>query len=92
MQRNHAEGIAIEALTWIAGSEDLLGVFMGATGTSVDDIRRRAGNPTLLASILDFVLMDDDWVRSFCDAMGHSYDVPGRARAALPGGQQTHWT
>lgn len=92
MQRNHAEGVAAEALAWIAGSEDLLGVFMGATGTSVDDIRQRAGNPTFLASVLDFVLMDDDWVRSFCDAAGHGYDLPARARAALPGGQQTHWT
>ena len=92
MQRNRAEAIAAEALGWIAGSEDLLGVFMGATGTSVDDIRRRAGNPTFLASILDFVMMDDNWVRGFCDAAGYGYDLPAQARAALPGGQQVNWT
>lgn len=92
MQRNHAETIASEALAWIAGSEDLLGVFMGATGTSVDDIRRRAGNSSFLASVLDFVLMDDDWVRGFCDTLGYGYDLPARARAALPGGAQVNWT
>ena len=92
MQRNHAERVAAEALAWIAGHEDLLGVFMGATGASVEDIRRRAANPSFLASVLDFVLLDDAWVRGFCDATGQAYDVPGRARAALPGGQQTHWT
>lgn len=92
MERNHAERIAAEALAWIAGQEDLLGVFMGATGVSAGDIRRRAGNPSFLASVLDFVLLDDNWVRAFCDATGQSYDMPGQARAALPGGQQVHWT
>jgi hypothetical protein len=36
--------------------------------------------------------MDDAWVTAFCDLQGLGYDVPMRARAALPGGAEMHWT
>jgi hypothetical protein len=37
-------------------------------------------------------MMDDAWVVAFCDAAGLPYEAPMRARAALPGGGQVHWT
>ena len=36
--------------------------------------------------------MDDAWVVAFCDAEGLAYDEPLRARYALPGAEQVHWT
>ena len=45
-----------------------------------------------LASVLDFLVMDDRWVIGFCDAAQLSYETPMQARAALPGGQLPHWT
>lgn len=88
----NAETVAAQALAWIAGSDDLMGVFMGATGLSVTDVQTRAGEPEFLASVLDFLMMDDAWVVGFCDAHSHGYDMPMLARQGLPGGDLPNWT
>lgn len=87
-----AELLAIEALTWLVSNEDLLPIFMGATGTSANDLKTRANDAEFQASVLDFILMDDKWVTGFCDHGSHAYDLPMRARAALPGGAAMNWT
>jgi hypothetical protein len=91
-QQDSAETLAIQALGWLAGNDDLLPVFLGATGASVGDLARAAGDPAFLASVLDFLMTDDAWVIAFCDATGHRHTDPMQARAWLPGGQATHWT
>lgn len=92
MRQDRAEYIAAQALEWIASDADLLGVFMGATGAGADDMRERAGQPAFLASVLDFVLLDDAWVTGFCDARALAYETPFEARRALPGGSDPNWT
>lgn len=87
-----AETLALTALAWLVGNDDLLPVFLGASGASEGDLRARAGDPAFLAAVLDFLLMDDAWVIAFCDATGQAYDAPQQARMALPGGAQVHWT
>ncbi len=87
-----AEILALQALGWLASDEELLPVFLGATGAGMDDLKTRAQDPEFLASVLDFLLMDDRWIAGFCDAMSAPYDRPMRARAALPGGAQVNWT
>lgn len=90
--RDGAEILALKALGWIAADPDRLGAFLGATGTSVDELRVRAGAPEFLLSVLDFLLMDDASVVAFCEAEGFAYTDPMAARQALPGGAETHWT
>lgn len=92
MPQDLAERFAIDVLGWLAGDEDLMPVFLGSTGASIDDIRSRAGEPEFLGSVLDFLMMDDAWVTSFCDAVSMPYDAPMRARAGLPGGSDVNWT
>lgn len=92
MNREAAEVLAINALGWLAGQEDLLGVFLGCSGSSVDALREKAGDPEFLGAVLDFICMDDAWVVAFCDMQEIPYDQPMRARAMLPGGEQVHWT
>lgn len=92
MSSSQAEIVALQALSWIAGEEDLLTVFLGSTGASVDDLRLRAEDAEFLGSILDFLMNDDAWVMRFCDSVNLSYQTPMQARAALPGGAQLHWT
>lgn len=87
-----AETLALRVLEWLAGQEDLLFTFLGATGAGKDDLIARADDPEFLASVLDFLTMDDAWVVSFCDSAGLPYDHPMQARAALPGGEQVNWT
>lgn len=92
MKQEAAEALALDALGWIASQEDLMGVFLGATGTDIATVRAQVQDPQFLVSVLDFLTMDDAWVVGFCDAQGLAYDTPMRARAALPGGAEVHWT
>ena len=92
MNAEAAETVALRALGWLAGNEDLLPVFLTASGAGATDLVRGAGDPVFLAAVLDFILGDDAWVTGFCDATGLAYGVPMQARAALPGGAAWHWT
>ncbi|KUJ76751.1 hypothetical protein AVO45_09580 [Ruegeria marisrubri] len=87
-----AETLALQALTWLVANDELLPVFLGSTGASEADLRIRAEDAEFLASVLDFLMLDDDWVVAFCDACAVPYDLPQQARAMLPGGDEMHWT
>ncbi len=90
--KDEAEALALQALGWIAGEDDLLSVFMGSAGLSSSDLKARASDPELLSAVLDFLLMDDAWVLRFAEASGHRPEAALQARAALPGGQLPNWT
>ncbi len=92
LSRDSAELLAIEALSWLLTNDDLLPVFLGSTGANADDLRARAQDPDFLASVLDFLLMDDAWIMAFCQGADYTPDFPLRARAALPGGAAVNWT
>lgn len=92
LSKDSAELLAIEALSWLVGNDELLPVFLGATGASQDDLRVRAKDPEFLASVMDFLLMDDAWIAEFCQSADYKMDFPMRARAALPGGAEVNWT
>ncbi|WP_342076301.1 DUF3572 domain-containing protein [Yoonia sp. SS1-5] len=92
MNPEQAQTIAIQALGWLAGNDELCPVFLGSTGGSVDDMRQKAADPAFQTAVLDFLTMDDAWVIAFCDSAGLAYDMPMRARACLPGAEQVHWT
>jgi len=87
-----AETLALQALAWLVGNEELLPVFLGASGASEADLRSQAADPEFLGSVLDFLMMNDAWVISFCDAQGLAYESPMQARMSLPGGAQVNWT
>ncbi|MEH6359753.1 MAG: DUF3572 domain-containing protein [Amylibacter sp.] len=90
--KDQAELIAIQALGWLSEQDDLMMTFLGATGSGLDDVKERAGNAEFLASVMDFILMDDDWIKTFCDDHALPYDAPQHIRMALPGGSLPNWT
>ena len=92
MSQESAEIIGIQALTWMVSNEELLPVFLGATGASEADMRTGVGDAAFLGALLEFIMMDDAWVRDFCDTVQLPYEQPMFARMALPGGDQVHWT
>ncbi len=92
MQQEAAETLALQVLAWLAGNGELLPVFLGSSGASTEDLRNRAQDPEFLGSLLDFIMMNDDWVVEFCDMAGVDYSQPMHARQALPGGEQVYWT
>ncbi|MGR3712446.1 MAG: DUF3572 domain-containing protein [Shimia sp.] len=87
-----AETMALDALAWLVTNDELLPVFMGATGASVDDLRARAGEADFLGSVLEFLTMDDAWVVAFCDTKGLAYEQPMMAAHVLLGSARMHWT
>lgn len=92
MSPENAQTIALQALGWLVGNEELCPVFLGATGGAVEDLRTQASAPAFQAAVLDFLTMDDSWVMEFCDLHSLKYDQPLMARFALPGAEAVHWT
>ena len=92
MLQETAETRALEVLAWLAGQDDLFPVFMGATGASRDDLAVRAADAEFLASVVDFVLMDDAWVLLWANATGQPPESLSQVRAVLPGGDLPNWT
>lgn len=91
MNQERAEIIALGALGWLAENE-LLDTFQSSTGADRDQIRAAASQPDFLGAVLDFVMMQDDWVQGVCQAQNLPYETIMAARAALPGGDLPHWT
>ena len=57
MNKEIAETRALEVLTWVLSEDDLIQVFMAATGASQDDLRLNTLNHEFLISILDLSLI-----------------------------------
>lgn len=92
MHKDQAEVIAIKVLGWLAGDDDLMGQFMGLTGTAASELATRAQDPEFLGFVLDFLLTTDKMILDFCDVENLSPDTPMLARAQLPGGDVPNWT
>jgi len=66
--RELAEIVAIQALSFVAGDPERLGVFLAETGIGPETLRSAAADPRFLAGVLDFVLRDDATVKAFAAA------------------------
>lgn len=88
-----AETLALEAISFIAGDEDLVAGLFDQTGMGGDELRDALGNADTvgqtLAGVLDYLLMNDEWVLNFAEQVNIAPEKVLSARAALPGGQ--HW-
>lgn len=92
MNPERAEQIALAALIWLSTNEELLPIFLGASGACAEDLRAHVEDVGFKASVLEFITMDDQWVIAFCDAEGLKYEDPLRARYSLTGAENVHWT
>jgi hypothetical protein len=86
-----AEILALRALAWLAGQEDLVNGFLGATGLSASDLTDAATRPEMLAAVLD-LLGDETRLLAFCTDEGLRPEEPMASRVFLPGGDVPHWT
>ncbi len=66
--REVAEIVAIQALSFVAGDPERLGVFLAESGIGPETLRNAAKDPNFLISVLDFVLRDDATVKAFASA------------------------
>jgi len=82
-----AEGLAIQALTFIAGDGERLGRFLATTGIGPAQIRAAAQEPGFLIGILDYLAGDERLLSAFAAETGVNPADIGKAIAALGG----HW-
>ena len=80
-----AEGLAVQALTFIAGEPERLGRFLAATGIGPAEIRAAASEPGFLAGVLEFLAADDRLIAAFAAETGLEPADVARAYAALGG-------
>src|SRR5882762_11553517 len=84
--REVAENVAIQALSFVAGDPERLGVFLAETGIGPETLRSAAADPHFLAGVLDFVLRDDATVKEFAAASELDPTTIAAARDALDRG------
>ena len=92
MTSQEAEIYAIKVTNWLISNQDLLEVFMSSTGVNEATIKSDFHDGVFLAAVLDFLLLDDNWVIDACDAMQLEPDAMHTARLLLPGGERVNWT
>ena len=63
--RQVAEIVAVQALSFIAGDPERLGLFLAESGIGPETLRTAATDPHFLANVLDFVMRDDATVKAF---------------------------
>jgi Protein of unknown function (DUF3572) len=86
--REVAEIVAIQALSFIAGDAERLGLFLAESGLGPETLRTAAADPQFLASVLDFVMRDDATVQAFASVSQLHPTNIAAARQALG---DPHW-
>jgi hypothetical protein len=66
--REVAEIVGIQALSFVAGDPERLGLFLAESGIGPETLRTAASDPRFLANVLDFVMRDDATVKAFAAA------------------------
>jgi hypothetical protein len=85
MHTSQAETLALNTLAFLARDADALLRFLTLSGLEIEDLRERAGEPELLAALLDFVLADEALLTAFAADEKINPQAVRAARRALPG-------
>lgn len=83
------ENVAIAALGWIAGNEDMLGRFLALTGIEASQIRGAAAEPGFLTGVLDFLMAHEPSLMAFCNETETDPETVQQAREAF--GSRDEW-
>lgn len=67
--RDDASALALRALAWCLSDGDRAGRLLDLTGLDPDDLRARAGEPALLASVLGFLEAHEPDLLACADAL-----------------------
>ncbi len=83
MNRDMAEILALQALTFVVGDEKARNTFLTQTGLSGAEMRAAAATVEFQAGLLDFLTRHEDLLMAFCESEGIAPDVPARAHHVL---------
>ena len=85
LTREQAEGLAIQALAFIAGDGERLGRFLAVTGIGPAEIRTAAREPGFLIGVLDYMASDEQLISAFAAEADLDPSDIERWRAVLGG-------
>ena len=85
VDREAAESLAVQALTYLADEPERLGRFLALSGLGPDEIRLAASEPGFLAGVLEYLSSDESLLLGFADHVRINPVEVGRAQAALSG-------
>jgi hypothetical protein len=85
MTQDAAEGIAIQALSFIAGDGERLGAFLAVTGIGPGEIRAASREPGFLAGVLQYLASDERLAAAFALEAGCQPADIAKAHVALGG-------
>jgi hypothetical protein len=85
INRKIAENLAIQALGFMAGDPERLGVFLAATGIGPEMIRKAAADSSFLAGVLDHVCADEGLLVAVAGHAGVAPQDVEHAQAVLSG-------
>ncbi|NDA48518.1 MAG: DUF3572 family protein [Alphaproteobacteria bacterium] len=70
--RERAEGLAIEALGFLAGDAERLSRFLDLSGLTPQTLREAATQPSFLGAVLDYLAADESLLVTFAANGGHN--------------------
>ena len=85
MRLEAAEGLAIQALTFIAGDSERLGRFLAVTGIGPAEIRAASREPSFLAGVLEYLVSDERLAAAFAAEAGCEPADLAKAHTSLGG-------
>jgi Protein of unknown function (DUF3572) len=80
---NKEEALALQALIWTLGDASRADRLLSLTGLTPDDLRARAGDPSVLAATLGFLEAHEPDLVACADSLDTAPAALVRARAAL---------
>ena len=92
MNEEQAKIVALQALTYLVGDENVLQRFMALSGVELSDLRSRADDPGMLTGVLDFFLGFEPQLLEMCEVTGLPVEAPAQARRCLFGGRHEEWS
>jgi Protein of unknown function (DUF3572) len=86
INRDRAEALALQGLTFLAGDAARLTRFLTLTGIDPSELRGWAENPGIQAAVLDHLLADESLLLVFAAEAGVAPEEVAPAQAVLAGG------
>ena len=84
-QRDEAEKLVFEIISYIFSDENRLGAFLGTTGMDVEDLKTDLMNSEVQTGILEYLLGREDLLMNFCDTYSVDPGYPKKAASILSG-------
>ncbi|MBA2127145.1 DUF3572 domain-containing protein [Hyphomicrobium methylovorum] len=85
LNRENAEALALQVLTFLLTEPERTSRFLALTGASLADLRQDALAPELQTSALDYLLSDESLLLMFCQEAGVQPETVAPAYALLGG-------